>query len=80
MPRSAATVSTATALVSVRWVVSGCSTDEWVATALIARVSAREYGVAAATLARAFPMREAAMSSIARKIFFSEFVDRIRPR
>ena len=80
MPRSAATVSTATRLVSVRCVVSGWSTDECVATALIARVRAREYGAAAATCARAFPMREAAMSSIARKIFFSDCVDRIRCR
>jgi hypothetical protein len=43
----------------------------------MARVRAREYGVAAVTFARAFPMREAAMSSIARKIFFSDCVDRI---
>jgi hypothetical protein len=38
------------------------------------------YGVDAVTRARAFPMREAAMSSIARKIFFSDCVDRIRCR
>jgi hypothetical protein len=41
---------------------------------------ARAYGAADSTLLRAFPMREAAMSSIARKIFFSDWVDRIRCR
>jgi hypothetical protein len=45
---------------------------EWVATALIARVMACEYGAAAATRLRDFAMREAAMSSIARKIFLSD--------
>jgi hypothetical protein len=51
-----------------------------VATAETARVSARVYGVAAVTRERALPMREAAMSSIARKIFFNDCVDRIRCR
>ena len=46
----------------------------------LARVSALVYGVAAVTRPRALAMREAAMSSIARKIFFSDWVDRIRCR
>ena len=50
------------------------------ATADTERVRARVYGVAAVTRPRALPMREAAMSSIARKIFFSDWVDRIRCR
>jgi hypothetical protein len=80
MPRSDVTTRTATRLVSVRSVTSGWVTFECVATADTARVSAREYGVAAVTRSRALPMREAAMSSIARKIFFSDSVDRIRCR
>jgi len=69
--------STATRSVSMRSLVSGCSTSEWLATAEMARVMAREYGAAAATRSRAFPMRDAAISSIARKIFFSDWVDLI---
>ena len=39
---------------------------------------ARSYGDAAAVRARALPMREAAISSCARNIFFSDCVDLIR--
>ena len=49
-----------------------------VATAETARVIACAYGAAAAVRARALPMRDAAMSSCARNIFFSDCVDLIR--
>ncbi len=67
-------------MASGRSVVSGWSTPACVATAETARVIAREYGPAAETRSRALPIREAAISSIARKIFFSDWVDRIRCR
>ncbi len=80
MPRSAVTTSRATRLVSVRSVVRGWTTSACSATASMARVIALAYGEAAPTRSRAFPMREAAISSIARKIFLSDWVDRIRCR
>ena len=80
IPRSAVTSSTAARFDPGRSEVSGWSMSACVATAETARVSAREYGEAAATRSRALPMREAAISSIARKIFFSDWVDRIRCR
>lgn len=78
MPRSEATTSTATRLVSVRSLVNGCFVDVWVATADTARVIARAYGDAAAVRSRALPIRDAAMSSCARNIFLSDCVDLIR--
>ncbi len=43
-------------------------------------VTWREYGLAALTRCWAFTMREAAMSSIARVIFFVDVTDRMRRR
>jgi hypothetical protein len=51
-----------------------------VATADTARVTARAYGEEAATAARARVILDVAMSSIARKIFCIDWVDRILPR
>ena len=78
MPRSDAMSSTATRLVSVRSTRNGCVTFECVATADTARVMAREYGDAMLTRSRALPMRDAAISSCARNIFLSDWVDLMR--
>ncbi len=80
MPRSEAMSSTATRFVSSRSASSGCETSECVATAETARVIARAYGDADAIRSRARPMRDAAISSCARNIFFSDWVDLIRCR
>ena len=61
-------------------VVSGWSTLEYVATADTARVSSRAYGAAAWARCCALMMRDAAMSSMARVIFFIDSVDLIRAR
>ena len=61
-------------------VVSGWSTLEYVATAETARVSSRAYGAAAWARCCALMMRDAAMSSIARVIFFVDSTDLIRAR
>ena len=60
--------------------VSGWSTLEYVATAETARVSSRAYGAAAWARCCALMMRDAAMSSMARVIFFIDSVDLIRAR
>src|SRR4051812_20934771 len=60
--------------------VSGWSTLEYVATAETARVSSRAYGAAACARCWALMIRDAAMSSIARVIFFIDSVDLIRAR
>ena len=60
--------------------VSGWSTLENVATAETARVSSRAYGAAAWARCCALMMRDAAMSSMARVIFFIDSVDLIRAR
>ena len=60
--------------------VSGWSTLENVATADTARVSSRAYGAAAWARCCALMMRDAAMSSMARVIFFIDSVDLIRAR
>ena len=61
-------------------VVSGWSTLENVATADTARVSSRAYGSAAAACCCALMMRDAAISSMARVIFFIDCVDLILAR
>src|SRR3954468_7128153 len=61
-------------------VVSGWSTLENVATADTARVSSRAYGAAAWARCCALMIRDAAMSSMARVIFFIDSVDLIRAR
>ena len=61
-------------------VVSGWSTLEYVATADTARVSSRAYGAADCARCCALMMRDAAMSSMARVIFFIDSVDLIRAR
>src|SRR3954471_20915963 len=60
--------------------VSGWSTLENVATAETARVSSRAYGAAAWARCCALMIRDAAMSSMARVIFFIDSVDLIRAR
>src|SRR6478609_77811 len=70
---------------AARWgssgsVVSGWSTWEKVATAETARVSSRAYGAAAWARCCALMIRDAAMSSMARVIFFIDSVDLIRAR
>src|SRR5215217_9672551 len=70
---------------AARWgfagsVVRACSTLEYVATAATARVSSRAYGAAACARCCALMMRDAAMSSMARVIFFIDSVDLIRAR
>ncbi len=60
--------------------VIGWSTAEKVATADTARVSSRAYGAAACARCCALMMRDAAMSSMARVIFFIDSVDLIRAR
>src|SRR5262245_65198414 len=60
--------------------VSGWSTLEYVATADTARVSSRAYGAAAWARCCALMIRDAAMSSMARVIFFVAWTDLIRPR
>jgi hypothetical protein len=77
MPASEETTSTAARLPPSSC-VSGWSTSVCDATADTARVIACAYGAAAAAAARALPMRDAAISSRARKIFFSDCVDLIR--
>ena len=72
--RTAARVGSSSSL------VSGWSTLENVATAETARVSSRAYGAAAAARCCALMMRDAAMSSMARVIFFIDSVDLIRAR
>src|SRR3954464_8533023 len=64
---------------STSW-VSGWSTLEYVATADTARVSSRAYGAAAWARCCALMIRDAAMSSMARVIFFIDSVDLIRAR
>ena len=61
-------------------VVSAWSTLEYVATAETARVSSRAYGAAACARCCALMIRDAAMSSMARVIFFIDSVDLIRAR
>src|SRR3954453_20118871 len=61
-------------------VVSGWSTSEYVASAETARVSSRAYGAACCARCCALMMRDAAMSSMARVIFFIDSVDLIRAR
>ncbi len=73
------TIRTAARLGSSGSVVSGCSTLEYVATADTARVSSRAYGAAAWARCCALMMRDAAMSSMARVIFFID-VDGLDPR
>src|SRR6187551_2159384 len=73
-------MSTAARLGSSGSVVSACSTLENVATAETARVSSRAYGAAACARCCALMIREAAMSSMARVIFFIDSVDLIRAR
>ena len=58
--------------------VSGWSTLEYVATADTARVSSRAYGAAAWARCCALMMRDAAMSSMARVIFWVDLTERIR--
>ncbi len=60
-----------------RSVVSGCSTSEYVATAVTAWLTARVNGCEALTRVIAFWMREAAMSSIAFVIFFVVWAEEI---
>ena len=60
--------------------VSGWSTLEYVATAETARVSSRAYGAADCARCCALMIRDAAMSSMARVIFFIDSVDLIRAR
>ncbi len=60
--------------------VSAWSTLEKVATAETARVSSRAYGAADWARCCALMMRDAAMSSMARVIFFIDSVDLIRAR
>src|SRR5690606_22646307 len=60
--------------------VNGWSTSEKVATADTARVSSRAYGAAAAACCWALMIRDAAMSSMARVIFFIDWVDLIFAR
>ena len=74
------TISTAARLGSSGSVVSGWSTLENVATAETARVSSRAYGAAACARCCALMIRDAAMSSMARVIFFIDSVDLIRAR
>jgi hypothetical protein len=72
--------STAARRTSALPVSSGWSTSDQVATADSARVIAFAYGAEAATFARARAMRDVAISSMALKIFFSAWVDRMRLR
>src|SRR6476661_8858891 len=60
--------------------VRGWSSLEKVATAETARVSARAYGDDSRTACWALTTREAAMSSMARVIFFVALTDRMRCR
>jgi hypothetical protein len=77
MPRSDVTTRTATSFVSSRPVISGWSRSACDATADTARMRARVYGSASRAVSRALLIREAAMSSIARKTFLSVCVARI---
>src|SRR6476469_7440511 len=61
-------------------VVSGWSTLAYVATADTARVSSRAYAAACRARVCALMMRDAAMRSMARVIFFIDSVDLIRAR
>ena len=61
-------------------VVRAWSTLEYVATAETARVSSRAYGAAACARCCALMIRDAAMSSMARVIFFIDSVDLILAR
>ena len=79
-PRSLEMTSTAAFVGFSFSVVSGWSTFENVATAETARVSSRAYGSAAAACCWALMMRDAAMSSMARVIFFIDCVDLILAR
>src|SRR3954466_6358964 len=74
MTRTAARVGFSSSL------VSGWSTLENVATAETARVSSRAYGAAAWARCCALMIRDAAMSSMARVIFFIDSVDLILAR
>src|SRR3954468_17097215 len=73
-------MSTAARFGSSSSFVSGWSTLENVATAETARVSSRAYGAAAWARCCALMIRDAAMSSMARVIFFIDSVDLIRAR
>ena len=73
-------MSTAARLGSSGSRVSGWSTLEYVATAETARVSSRAYGAADWARCCALMIRDAAMSSMARVIFFIDSVDLIRAR
>src|SRR3954447_22319467 len=79
-PRSLVMMRTAARFGSSSSLVSGWSTLEYVATAETARVSSRAYGAAAWARCCALMMRDAAMSSMARVIFFIDSVDLIRAR
>src|SRR3954471_6626834 len=79
-PRSLVTTRIAARLLCSGSVVSGWSTLEYVATAETARVSSRAYGAADWARCWALMMREAAMSSMARVIFFVDSTERIRAR
>ncbi len=79
-PRSLVTTRTAARFGSSSSFVSGWSTLEYVATADTARVSSRAYGAAAWARCCALMIRDAAMSSMARVIFFIDSVDLIRAR
>ena len=74
------TIRTAARLGSSGSVVIGWSTLEYVASADTARVSSRAYGAAAWARCCALMIRDAAMSSMARVIFFIDSVDLIRAR
>ena len=73
-------MSTAARLGSSGSFVIGWSTLEYVARAETARVSSRAYGAAARARCWALMIRDAAMSSMARVIFFIDSVDLIRAR
>src|SRR6187200_2404062 len=73
-------ITTAARLTSSFSEVSGCSSLENVATAETARVRARAYGLDSRTASCALTTRAAAMSSIARVIFFVELTARMRFR
>ena len=73
-------MTTAARLTSSFSEVSGWSSLEKVATAETARVSARAYGLDSRTACCALTTRAAAMSSIARVIFFVELTARMRCR
>jgi len=78
MPRSEVITRIATLLVSSRSLRSSWSPPAWLTTAETARARVLAYGVPWIARVRAFAMREAAISSIARNTFFSVWVDLMR--